>query len=124
MSAAMDRACAAIDREFSHSSDVVRFKRRIRTILREPDHPAVAARSGARAHWLRRCPLATAVTCVDQEWRIERQAFQVASAFGRGSRLSVEVLAELRFILRWLRFRRMDAEFVTMRDELVERSWN
>lgn len=122
MSAAMDRACAAIDREFSHSSDVVRFKRRIRTILREPDHPAVAARYGARARWLRRCSLAVAVTCVGNEWRTERHAFQVASAFGRGTRLSVEVLSELRLILRWFRFRRMDAEFVTMRDELVERS--
>ena len=124
MSAAMDRACAAIDREFSHSSDVVRFKRRIRTILREPDHPAVAARYGARAHWLRRCPLATAVTCVDNEWRIERQSFQLAAVSGWGTRLSVEILAELNLILRWMRRNRMDAEFVTMRDELVERSWN
>jgi hypothetical protein len=122
MNTAMDRSIADIDRAFSHSSEVVRFKRRIRAILREPDHPAVAARYGAWARWLLRCPLATAVTCVDNEWRIERQAFQVASALGRGARLSVEVLAELNLILRWLRFRRMDAEFVTMRDELAERA--
>lgn len=124
MSTAMDRACADINREFGHSSDVVRFKRRIRTILREPDHPAVAARYGARAKWLRRCPLATAVTCVDNEWRIERQSFQLAAVSGWGTRLSVEILAELNLILRWMRRNRMDAEFVTMRDELVERSWN
>ena len=122
MSAAMDSACNVIEREFGHSSEVMRFKRRIRAILREPDHPAVAARYGARAKWLRRCSLRVAVTCVDNEWRIERQAFQVASVLGRGTRLSVEILSELRLILRWLRFRRMDAEFVTMRDELVERS--
>ena len=123
MSGAMDSACNVIEREFGHSSEVVRFKRRIRAILREPDHPAVAARYGARAKWLRRCSLRVAVTCVDNEWRTERQAFQLASSLGRGTRLSVEILAELNLILRWLRFRRMDAEFVTMRDELRERSW-
>ena len=124
MTAAMDRACADINREFGRSSEVMRFKRRIRAILREPDHPAVAARYGARAKWLRRCPLATAVTCVDNEWRIERQSFQLAAVSGWGTRLSVEILAELNLILRWMRRNRMDAEFVTMRDELVERSWN
>ena len=120
----MDNAYNVIERGFGHSSEVVRFKRRIRAILREPDHPAVAARYGARAKWLRRCPLATAVTCVDNEWRIERQSFQLAAVSGRGTRLSVEVLAELNLILRWMRRNRMDAEFVTMRDELRERSWH
>jgi hypothetical protein len=44
-------------------------------------------------------------------WRAERKAFQIASAFGRGSRLSLDVLSELRLMLRLMRWKRMQAEF-------------
>jgi hypothetical protein len=44
-------------------------------------------------------------------WRDERKAFQIASALGGGSRLSLEILRELRLILRVLRFKRMAAEY-------------
>jgi hypothetical protein len=55
--------------------------------------------------------LDTAAAAVERWWRDERKAFQIASALGYGNRLSLEVLRELRLILRLMRFKRMDAEF-------------
>jgi len=43
--------------------------------------------------------------------RDEQQAFALARAFGRGSALSLDVLGELRLILRLLRWKRMRAQF-------------
>ena len=48
---------------------------------------------------------------VERWWRDERKAFQIASALGHGNRLSLEVLRELRLILRLLRYKGMAAEF-------------
>jgi hypothetical protein len=48
---------------------------------------------------------------VERWWRDERKAFQIASAFGYGTRLSLEILCELRLILRLMRFKRMQSEF-------------
>ena len=56
---------------------------------------------------------------VERWWRDERKAFQIASAFGRGTRLSLEILSELRLILRLLRFKRMDAEYAAIVARLV-----
>ena len=42
------------------------------------------------------------------------QAFAIASAFGRGSRLSLEVLNELRLLLRWFRFKRLHADYANV----------
>ena len=53
-----------------------------------------------------------ATIVVERWWRDERKAFQIASAFGRGTRLSLEILSELRLILRLLRFKQMKAEYV------------
>jgi len=39
------------------------------------------------------------------------KAFQIASALGYGNRLSLDVLRELRLILRLLRMKRMEMEF-------------
>ena len=48
---------------------------------------------------------------MERWWRDERKAFQIASALGGGTRLSLEVLRELRLILRLMRFKRMQAEY-------------
>ena len=47
-----------------------------------------------------------------ERWRRdERKAFQVACALGRGNRLSLNILDELRLILRLMRYQRMAVEF-------------
>jgi hypothetical protein len=85
---------------------------RIERLLRlGPCHPAAQARFGARANLMRGRSLAAALALVEQWWRAERKAFQIASALGYGNRLSLDVLRELRLILRWLRAKRMDDEF-------------
>ena len=55
--------------------------------------------------------LDAAIVIVERWWRDERKAFQIASAFGRATRLSLEILRELRLILRLMRFKRMEAEY-------------
>jgi hypothetical protein len=55
--------------------------------------------------------LDASVIAVERWWRDEQKAFAIACAFGRGTRLSLDVLRELRLILRLMRFKRMDAEF-------------
>jgi hypothetical protein len=52
-----------------------------------------------------------AIGLVERCWRNERKAFQIASAFGYGNRLSLEVLREARLALRLMRFKRMEREF-------------
>ena len=76
-----------------------------------PQHPAVRARFGARAALLGGRSLDGAIALVERWWRDERKAFQIASVLGRGSRLSLDVLRELRLILRVMRSKRMQAEF-------------
>ena len=39
------------------------------------------------------------------------EAFRIASALGYGNRLSLEVLRELRLILRLMRYKKMQVEF-------------
>jgi hypothetical protein len=60
------------------------------------------------------CNLAVAAMRTERWWRDERRAFQIASALGSGSRLSLEILSEARLALRLMRFKRMDAEFHTV----------
>jgi hypothetical protein len=55
--------------------------------------------------------LDASVAAVERWWHDEQKAFAIASAFGGGHRLSLDVLCELRLILRLMRFKRMDAEF-------------
>ena len=55
--------------------------------------------------------LNAAIAAVERWLRDERKAFQIACAFGGGTRLSLEVLCELRLILRLLRRKRMMAEY-------------
>jgi hypothetical protein len=67
--------------------------------------------ASARAQMLSGRGLDAAVVVVERWWRDERKAFQIASAFGCATRLSLEILRELRLILRLMRFKRMEAEY-------------
>jgi hypothetical protein len=114
-------ALAQIGAAFDAAAVINDFKLQVERIIRlRPQHPAVRARFAARAAMLSGRGLDGAVILVDRWWRDERKAFQVASAFGRGSRLSLDVLGELRLILRWLRFKQMQAEYQAALEALRE----
>ena len=110
---ALDVALAKIDAAFGNAAVIAGFKIRVELLL-QPDihHPALRARFGARAQ---SCSRATnfdaAVAAVERWWRTETKAFAIACALGRGNRLSLDVLRDLRLILRLARFKRMDKEF-------------
>lgn len=109
---AVDSTLAQIGAAFDHASSVNTFKLRVERFLRRGPHDlAVRARFGARAELLRGRSFDAAVALTERWWRDERKAFQVASALGRGNRLSLDVLCELRLILRIMRFKRMQANF-------------
>jgi hypothetical protein len=77
----------------------------------EPHHAAVRARFGARAAMLSGHGLDAAIAAAERWWRDERKAFQIASALGYGNRLSLDVLRELRLILRLMRYKKMQVQF-------------
>ena len=109
---ALDAALAGIGAAFDEAAKINALKLRVERQLRlGPLHPAVRARFGARAALLRGRSLDAAIALVERWWRDERRAFVIASALGRGLRLPIEVLQELRLILRLLRFKRMQAQF-------------
>jgi hypothetical protein len=109
---ALDVALTEIGAAFDQAAVVNGFKIRVeRLIRRGPHHPALRARFGARAARLRGRDIDAAIATVDCWWRDERKAFQIASALGGGTRLSLEVLRELRLVLRLMRFKRMEAEY-------------
>lgn len=109
---ALDAALAHIGVAFDETAAVFDFKLKVERVLcRGPAHPAVRARFGARAAMLSGLPLDMAVARAERWWRDERKAFQIASALGFGNRLSLDVLRELRLILRLLRYQRLHAEF-------------
>jgi len=111
-SSAFDAALAEIASAFDETAQINAFKLRVeRQLHLGPLHPAMRARFGARAALLRGRSLAAAIVLVERWWRDERRAFLIASALGRGVRLPIDVLAELRLILRLMRFKRMHAEF-------------
>ena len=108
----MDIALAQIATAFDAAAAVNAFKLRVeRHLRRSPDDAAVRARFGARADMLAGRSLDAATAAAERWWRDERKAFQIASALGCGNRLSLEVLRELRLMLRLLRRKRMEAEF-------------
>jgi hypothetical protein len=112
---AMDAALAEIGAAFGQAAIVNAFKLRVeQTLRRGPQHPAVRARFSARADLLRGRSLDAAIVLAERWWRAERKAFQIASAFGRGNSLSLDVLAELRLILRLMRWKRMRGQFSTI----------
>ena len=109
---ALDVALTEIGAAFDQAAVINGFKIRVeRLIRRGPHHPALRARFGVRATRLSGRSLETAVATVERWWRDERKAFQIASALGGGSRLSLEVLCELRLVLRLMRLKRMEAEY-------------
>lgn len=109
---ALDAALAQVGAAFDQAAAVFAFKLRVeRTLCRGAPHPAVRAHFGARAAMLSGLPLDAATARAERWWRDERKAFQIASALGYGNRLALEVLRELRLILRWMRFKRLHVEF-------------
>jgi hypothetical protein len=114
-SSALDAALAQIGAAFNEAAAINGFKLRVERLLRlGSEHPALRARYGARAAMLMGRNLDAAIGAIERRWRDERKAFQIACALGRGSRLSLEVLRELRLILRLMRRRHMHAEFKTI----------
>ena len=109
---ATEAALAEIGAAFDQAAIVNAFKLRVEeTLRRGPRHPAVRARFASRAELLRGGTLDLAIVLADGWWRAERKAFQIASVFGRGNSLSLDVLAELRLILRVMRWKRMRGHF-------------
>jgi hypothetical protein len=109
---ALDGTLAEIGVAFDEAARINAFKLRVERQLRlGPLHPAVRARFGARAALLRGRNLDAAIALTERWWRDERRAFFIASALGRGVRLPIDVLQELRLILRLMRFKRMHAQF-------------
>lgn len=111
----MDAAPAQIAAAFDEAAIVNARKLRVERLVRlGRQHPAVRPRFSARAELLAGRSLEAAIAAVERWWRDERRAFAIASAFGRGSRLSLDILSELRLVLRLMRRKRMQAEFVTI----------
>lgn len=109
---AIDAALAEIGTAFDAAATVNAFKLRVEETWRHgPQHPGVRARFSVRAELLRGKSLDAAVVLAERWWRAERKAFQIASVFGRGNSLSLDVLAELRLILRLMRWKRMRGHF-------------
>ncbi len=105
---AMAVALAQIGAAFDEAATINAYKIRVERLIRlGPCHAAVRARFGARAAMLFGRGLDAAIVLVERWWRNERKAFQIARALGCGTRLSLEVLSELRLILRLMRFKRM-----------------
>jgi hypothetical protein len=112
---AVDAAIAEIAAAFGEAAVVNAFKLRVEeTWRRGPQHPAVRARFRARADLLHGKSLDAAIVLAERWWRAERKAFQIACAFGCGNSLSLDVLAELRLILRLMRWKRMRGHFSTI----------
>jgi hypothetical protein len=112
---AMAAALAQIDAAFDAAAAVNARKLRVERVLRlGPHDPGVRARFGARAEMLRGQSLEAAIKSAERWRRDETKAFAIARAFGRGSPLSLDVLAELRVILRLMRFKRMRGQFAVI----------
>ena len=120
---ALDVAFAKIDAAFGHAAVIAGFKIRVELLLQtDIHHSALRARFGARAQMLAGYDLDAAVAAVERWWRTETKAFAIASALGGGNRLSLDVLRELRLILRLARFKRMEKEFALLAETLGRRS--
>ena len=100
----MAAALASIDAAFNNAAIANGFKLRVeRTIRLGTGHPAVRARYGARAALLRGKPIDAAIVTVDRWLSDEMIACGLGAALGVSYRLPVEVLSEMRLILRLIR---------------------
>ena len=109
---ALDVALTEIGVAFDQGAVNNGFKIRVERLMRRgPRHPALQARFGARATRLHGRGLDAAIATVERWWSDERKAFQIASALGGGTRLSLEVLRDMRLVLRLMRFKRMEAAY-------------
>jgi hypothetical protein len=109
---ALDAALAEIGAAFGEAAVVNDFKMRVERYTRlGAEHPALRARFGARAAMLYGRNLAAAKATVERWWRDERKAFQLASALGCATRLPLDVLSELRLILRLMRMQGMETKY-------------
>jgi hypothetical protein len=116
---ALAAALAAIEAAFDQAAVVNDLKIAVeRHISRGPEHPAVRARFAARIALLRGRSLEDAMAMIERWRRDEQRVFAIAGAFGRGSRLSLQILDELRLLLRWLRFKHLHAEYAHALAEL------
>jgi len=105
-------ALAQIGAAFDEAATINAFKIRVEWLIRlGPCHAAVRARFGARASMVFGRSLDATIVLAERWWRDERKAFQIASALGCATRLSLEVLSELRLILRLMRWKKMHGEF-------------
>ncbi len=101
---ALDAAIAQIGTSFDGAAAINSLKLRVLNWIRlGADHEAVRARFGARARMLAGLSLAEATATVERCYREEKRALEVARAFGRGNALSLDVLIELRLMLRLAR---------------------
>jgi hypothetical protein len=93
----------------------VLLKERIRRVLIEPGHPSVAARFGARAEMFRFMSLNEAVRVTRNMYWAERRSFYPRN-------LTLDVLAELHLILRFLRAKRLHVAFPAIAAEIRGRA--
>jgi hypothetical protein len=103
--AALDLACAMIVKAFDTSAEIAMFKRRVADFIQlGTGHYAVRARYGRRAKMLRGYSLPGAIYITEQWYRQEQRDCRWAHLYGiPHTRLSLQVLRELRLILRYLR---------------------
>jgi len=119
----MEAALAQIGAAFDHAAAINQFKLRIEHAIRlGPQHPTVRARFRGRAAATPDCTLDTAIVTIERWWREEKKIFPIASALGYGNRLSLEVLRELRLVLRLIRFKGMAAQFGALAARLCART--
>ena len=101
---AMDAAIAAVRTTFDRQHEINALKLTVEwAINRGTGDPLVRARYRNRALDLHLCNLDKSIIRIERWYREERKAQQTAMAVGGGSRLSLEVLAELRLLLRMIR---------------------
>ncbi len=118
----VERLAARRDCEMRHPHAVLAPRVR-RMIALGAAHPEVRLRYGVRAQMLADAlarvshpvPLLDAAVAIVDRWRHLERVFEIANAFGRGSRVSLDVLCELHLILRLARRRRWtDRQFLAV----------
>lgn len=117
---ALAKALADIDEAFGWAAYHRDFKNRVRHIIRRgPSSEAVQVRYRGRFRSLAATSLDNAISLIERDYRLELAGFTTASAFGRGSRLPLMVLEELRLIFRWLRFKKKHRLFGIIASEIL-----